>query len=124
MRTFELDEVIAEQCLTFEADAGSSREVRILLGRPVADATDAGRSWFCPYQILGMDRDRVTAIFGANAMQALVLAIHTIPAELAAFIRSRGGRFRHPDGLDVDLLRACRACVELVGEVFPSERDP
>jgi len=61
MRTFELGDLIAEQRLTFEADADWSREVWIRLGRPVADPSDDGRSWLCPYQIAGFDHDRVMA---------------------------------------------------------------
>jgi uncharacterized protein DUF6968 len=119
MRTFELGDLIAEQRLAFEADAGLSREVWVRLGRPVADSSDDGRSWLCPYQIAGLDHDRVMAIFGVDAMQALVLAIHTIPAELSAFTKNPGGRFLYLDHPDVDFLHACRVCIETVGDVFP-----
>jgi hypothetical protein len=121
MRTFELGDLIAEQRLAFEAAAGWSREVWIRLGRPVADPSDDGRSWFCPYQIAGLDHDRVMAIFGVDAMQALVLAIHTIPAELSAFTKNPGGRFLYLDHPALGLLRACRACIETVGDVFPDD---
>jgi hypothetical protein len=127
MRDFELGDLIAEQHLAFEADTGWSRDVWIRLGRPVADPSSSGRSWFCPYQIVGLDHDRVRAIFGVDAMQALVLAIHTIPAELAALTNIPGGRFSYLGHPELGFLRACRACVETLGHVFqddaPAERE-
>ena len=121
MRTFNLGEVIAERCLTFRADAGWSREVWVRLGRPVADPSEENGAWLCPYQIAGLSRDRVMAIFGIDAMQALVLAIHTIPAELAALMKDHGGRFLYQDRLETSFLRACRSSVDVVGDVFPDE---
>lgn len=123
MRTFELGEVIAERCLTFNADAGWSRDVWVRLGRPIADPSDENGSWLCPYQIAGLSRDRVRAIFGVDAMQALVLAIHAIPAELAAFMRDPGGRFLYLDSLETSFLRACRMSLNTVGDVFPDQVD-
>src|SRR3954466_7018368 len=121
MRTFELGEVIAERCLTFEADAGWSREIWIRLGRPVADPSDGLKSWFCPYQVAGLERDRVMAIFGEDALQALLLAVHTIPSELAAFMKKPGGRFVYLGHLEASFLQACRSCVDVIGDVFPRE---
>lgn len=121
MRTFDLGEIIAERCITFEADAGWSRDVWVRVGRPVADLSEENGPWLCPYQIAGLTPDRVMAIFGVDAMQALVLAIHTIPAELAAFTRNPGGRFLYLDNLETDFLRACRTTVDVVGDVFPDQ---
>jgi hypothetical protein len=122
-RTFDLGDVIAERRLTFEADAGWSRDVWVRLGRPIADASDENGSWLCPYQIAGLGRDRVRAMFGVDAMQALVLAIHAIPAELAALMRDPGGRFLYLDSLETSFLRACRTSVDAVGDVFPDHGD-
>ena len=121
MHTFDLGEVIAEQRLTFEADAGWSRDVWVRLGRPVADPSEENGPWLCPYQIVGLSRDRVMAIFGVDAMQALVLAIHTIPAELAAFMKAPGGRFLDLDSLETSFLRACRNSVDTIGDVFSDQ---
>jgi hypothetical protein len=121
MRSFELGDVIAEQHLAFDADAGWSRDVWIRLGRPVADPSNDGGSWFCPYLISGLDCDRVMATFGVDAMQALVLAIHTIPAELAALTNIPGGRFSYLGHPELGFLRACRACIETLGRVFPDD---
>jgi uncharacterized protein DUF6968 len=121
MRTFDLGEVIADRCFTFEAHAGWSREVWVRLGRPVADPQETDGPWLCPYQVTGLDRERVKAIFGIDAMQALILAVHTIPAELAALMRNPGGRFLHLGSVETSFLRACRSSVDVVGDIFLEE---
>jgi hypothetical protein len=122
MRTFELGEVMAERRVTFEADAGWSRDVWIRLGKPRADPLGKGRSWLCPYQIAGLERDGVNAIFGADAMQALLLAVHTIPAELAALMKNPGGHFIYLGKPEESFLSACRSCIEVLGDdVLPPE---
>ena len=119
MRTFELGEVIADRRLTFQADAGWSRDVDVRIGRPIPDPLEADRAWMCPYQIVGLGRDRVVGIFGVDSVQALLLAVHTIPAELAAFMRDPGGRFLHLDHLDAGFLAGCRIALEK-GEAVPA----
>ncbi|HKR60429.1 MAG TPA: hypothetical protein VJS64_11905 [Pyrinomonadaceae bacterium] len=111
MRTFELGELIAERQLTFVTTDGVSKEVVIRLGRPVQDVPD--RAWVCPYQVSGLGRDRVTGIFGVDSMQALLLAIHTIPAELSAFIKDSGGRFLHNSQIEDGFTSSCRFVLEL-----------
>lgn len=123
MREFDLGEVIAERSLIFQANAGWSRDVRVRIGRPLSDSSDEHGPWLCPYQVAGLNRDRVMAIFGVDAMQALLLAIHTIPAELAAFMREPGGRFLFADALETGFIRSCRTIVDLVDEVFSEDDD-
>jgi hypothetical protein len=124
MRTFDLGEVIAERRLTFEAEAGWSRDVDVRIGRPIPDPSEPNHAWVCPYQVFGLGRDRVMGIFGADAMQALLLAIHTLPAELAAFMREPGGRFLDHKQLDTSFLTGCRTALECVGDVYrPDERE-
>lgn len=121
MRTFELGEVIAERRLTFKADAGWSREVDVKVGRPIPDPSQADCVWVCTYQIVGLDHDRVMGIFGADSVQALLLAVHTIPAELAAFMRDPGGVFLHHGHVDTSFPAACRFALENIGGVAPSD---
>jgi hypothetical protein len=121
MRRFELGDVIAERRLTFKADAGWSREVDVRIGRPIPDPSQPGGGWVCTYQILGLGHDRVMGIFGADSVQALLLAVHTIPAELAAFMRDPGGRFLHHGHVDATFLAACRVTLENAGGVPPCD---
>jgi len=97
---FELGEVIAEREVLFTPDEGEPHVIIVRLGRPRPDPSAPKHSWCCPYQILGIGRDRVLAIFGVDAMQALVLALHTVPGELAAHVRNHPGKltgFGAPD---------------------------
>jgi hypothetical protein len=123
MSEFDLAEVIAERALTFQADAGWLREVRVSIGRPISGLSDENGPCLCPYQVAGLNRDRVIAIFGLDAMQALLLAIHTIPAELAAFMRKLGGRFLYADALETGFVRSRRNTVDLVDAVFTEDDD-
>jgi hypothetical protein len=112
-----MGKVIAERRLTFQAEAGWSREIEVRIGRPIPDPPEPDRVWVCPYQVFGLGRDRVMGIFGVDAMQALLLAVHTIPAELAAFMREPGGRFLHEDHLDTSFLAAGRSTMECAGDL-------
>ncbi len=117
--TFELGEVIAERELEFVPDQGEAQAVTVRLGRPVPDPRAPDRSWCCPYQILGTGRDRVFAIFGVDALQALLLALHTIPVELAAYVRQHPGKVLCWGAPDTTWLSGCHMAVELAGDVLP-----
>lgn len=119
MRTFELGDLIAERRLTFEATSGETTDVVVRLGRPVQD----DRAWVCPYQVVGMGRERVVGIFGADSMQALLLAIHTIPSELIALMRDPGGRFLRNGEPDDGFLSSCRFVVELTSGAESHQSD-
>ena len=73
MRTldFELGEVIAEREVLFAPDVGEPHNIVVRLGRPVPDPRAPEHSWCCPYQVLGIGRDRVFAIFGMDAIAVL-----------------------------------------------------
>lgn len=111
---------IAERRLPFETASGKSEDVIVRIGRPFREPAD--RAWTCAYQIIGLDDERVIPIFGTDAMQALVLAIHSIAAELAALARDGKGRFQHDAHL-VGFLTACRTTLEIAGEL-PDPPDP
>jgi hypothetical protein len=116
---FEIGDVIAERRITYEAAAGGRRPVVVRIGRPVLDTSAPNETWVCPFQIQGLDSDRVMGIFGVDAMQALLLAIHTIPAELAVYLREGGGRFVHLGDTDASFISSCRVALENAGDAFP-----
>jgi hypothetical protein len=118
LREFEIVDVIAERRLTYEAP-GRSRPVVVRIGRPILDPAAPHETWVCPFQIQGLDSDRVMGIFGVDAMQALLLAIHTIPAELAVYLRDGGGRFVHLGDTDASFISSCRGALENAGDAFP-----
>jgi hypothetical protein len=121
-RVFTLGEVLAERQMQFVANAGWTKDVVVRIGRPVRDPESA-RAWVCPYQIEGLGYDDVKGIFGADAMQALLLGIHTIPGELAPYTRDPGGKFMRHGQPDSSFLVGCRTTVELAGDAFPELPD-
>ena len=119
MATVDIGDVIAQRRLTFQPPDGVPQVVTVRIGRPVLDASAPHETWICPFQIQGIGSGSTHGIFGADAMQALLLAIHTIPVELAAFIRDSGGQFLHFDAPDSSFIAACRMAIEYAGDEFP-----
>jgi len=115
----ELGDVIAEREALFAPRDGEPHGITVRLGRPIPDPRSSEHAWCCPYQVLGLGRDRVFACFGVDAMQALVLALHTIPAELAAYVRAHDGTLLHLDAPDTTWLGSCRTALEHAGDVLP-----
>jgi uncharacterized protein DUF6968 len=119
LTVFEIGDVIAERRLTFQPREGKPQDVAVRIGRPVVDASAAHETWICPFQIEGIGNGKTRGIFGADAMQALLLAIHTIPVELAVCIRDSGGQFLHFGEPDASFVAACRMAIEYAGDEFP-----
>ena len=120
-RTFELGDVIAESRLAFEVPGAPQTDVTVRIGRPVPDASALRETWVCPIQIDGIGNGRTRGIFGVDAMQALTLAIHTVPALLGLYIHESGGRFLKFGEPYADFIDACRIAVESTGDVFPPQ---
>jgi hypothetical protein len=116
---FDLGEVIAEREVLFTPDEGEPHLMIVRLGRPRPDPRAPERTWYCPYQILGINHDRVLAIFDIDAMQALILALPTVPAELAAHLRTHPGKLTRFGTPDTTWLGACRTALEYAGDVLP-----
>ena len=116
---FALGDVIAERHLTFQPRVGAAQDVTVRIGRPVQDSSAPHETWVCPFQIEGIGSGKTRGIFGADAMQALLLAIHTIPVELAVCIRDSGGQFLHFGEPDTSVVAACRMAIEYAGDEFP-----
>lgn len=125
MRLFDLGEVIAERRFVFEAEDGSTRDVGVRLGRPVRDGEAEDDPWMCPFQIDGLGSGGVKGIFGVDALQALTLAMHTIPVELACSMRNKRGRLLSFGEPDTTFLSGCRTAIECAGDAFPpKESEP
>ena len=107
MRTYELGTILATRTLRFRARDGV-RDIGVSLGLPVPDPEHPNKAWICPFQISGIREEPVRAIFGVDALQALVLALHTLPTELQSLAREEAGSFPDADE-DLGLTGACRA---------------
>lgn len=104
MRTFDLGDVLASRTLRYQPRAGDAVDVVVAIGIPTRDSD--GRAWICPFQITGIRDEPVRAIFGEDAMQALILAFHTLPTALQAIARGESGSFPDKDE-DLGLTHAC-----------------
>jgi hypothetical protein len=120
-RTGELGDVIAERQMTFQPSDVEPRRISVRIGRPTQDASAQRETWVCPFQIVGIGDGETRGIFGADAMQALLLAIHTIPVELAVCIRDSGGQFLRFGEPDDSFVAACRMAIEYAGDQFPPQ---
>lgn len=119
-KEFEIGEVIADRRMTYVEDNGNSRDVLVRIGRPVPDLIDDVEQWVCPFQIMGIGDGAVKGIFGIDAMQALLLGIHSIPAELAAHVLYQGGRFQRYGEDDTSFVFGCRTVLTYSDEMFPA----
>jgi len=106
MQTFVLGQVIASRSLRYQPRSGEAVDLTVTVGIPTR-APD-GRAWICPFQITGIGDEPVKAIFGADAMQALILALHILPTELQVIARSESGGFPNNDEY-LGLSNACGA---------------
>ena len=76
-------------------------ELIVLLGKPkpLPESSD----YYCPYQIKGFGREKVMAIGGVDAFQAIQLALSTIRVELEVIGKDSGGKILWEAGEGGDL---------------------
>jgi len=90
-------EVIATRTLTLDG----TTEAKVLIGKPQPFLE--GPSWYCRYQISNVGFDRVWYAGGEDEVQALMLALSMIGAELYCSDEYRAGRLSWDAGRDGDL---------------------
>lgn len=78
--------VIASRQLTLD----DNHKVEILIGKP--SPIPNGTDWYCPYQTLGMGSGRVRYAGGVDSVQALVLSLSMVGAELYCSAEYESGR--------------------------------
>ena len=107
MNEFEMSGPIATRRLQFRRTDGTVADVIVTVGKPVPDPRDPKRTWMCPLQIMGVGDEKVRPIFGADAMQALILGLHILPTILESLARSGHGSFVGDCRSDLGLTHAC-----------------
>lgn len=90
-RKYRVTAVSAERQLDFAPVEGPSFKVTLRLGVSRRDQKHTYGDWVCPYEILGFKKARRRWAFGVDGIQALTLAYHLLPAELARLAREAGG---------------------------------
>lgn len=76
-----LDEVILQRAYDVETREGASREIAVRIGRPTRDLAEGG-DWKCGYIVDGLGRDISGVAYGVDSLQALLLCLRRIAAEL------------------------------------------
>jgi hypothetical protein len=112
MRHFDLGEIIASKKLQFRRHDGTVYDVVVNLGKPVPDPQNPTRTSMCPFQIVGIGGGETKAIFGSDTMQALTLALHTLPTELSALASQENGSFTPEGDHDLGLSDACKVHID------------
>jgi hypothetical protein len=88
-------ETIAERFLDLDED-GKQEKLTVAFGKPFVIE---GKGWACPYRLTAMGHDRVSLAGGADSVQALQLAIHTVHNELSVMGRHHKISLRGSDDL-------------------------
>lgn len=101
MKLESVGEIIAARKFILARQGHQPVDVIVLMGTPekFADHTN----YYCPYQIKGFGRDKLMAIGGVDAFQAMQLALGTIRVELEVIEKDSGGRLTWERGAEGDL---------------------
>ncbi|HLY06056.1 MAG TPA: hypothetical protein VKR31_09935 [Rhizomicrobium sp.] len=86
MKLDDLGEVIAMRELTLDGN----RKVEVRIGKP--QRSPHRDEWFCPQQISGIRSGRVKHMTGGDSVQALVLTLSMVGAELYCSEEYEAGR--------------------------------
>ena len=81
--------------------AGEKKNIKVRIGRP--KRFPDGEDYFCPYQIIGMGNEKVRHAAGVDAVQALVLALERIGAELYTSDEAKAGKLAWLDDNEKNL---------------------
>lgn len=79
----ELGDIVAERQIEGVAPDGSRLEVVIRFGAPRPDPLSSNGDWVCPHQIVGVGDEEVSAAYGVDSLQALLLSVYAVRVKLA-----------------------------------------
>ncbi|MFI6094355.1 DUF6968 family protein [Lentzea sp. NPDC051213] len=79
----DLGEVVAERSIEGVAPDGSHLAVVIRFGAPRPDPLSSNGDWVCPHQITGLGDGAVSAAYGVDSLQALLLSVYAVRLKLA-----------------------------------------
>jgi hypothetical protein len=89
MKLEGVGEIIASRKFTLLLEGKEPAEVVVLMGKPQKFPDHA--DYYCPYEIKGFGPQRVQAVGGVDAFQAMQLALSTIGVELEVISKESGG---------------------------------
>jgi hypothetical protein len=79
----DLGVVVAERQIEGRAPDGSPFEVVVRFGAPRPDPLSSNGDWQCPHQIVGLGDEAVSAAYGVDSLQALLLSVYAVRIKLA-----------------------------------------
>ena len=113
MKIDKLGQIIATRELEL---AGTKRRVLVRFGRP--KRFPDGQDYYCPYQIVGLGRDRVFYGAGVDSLQALVHALHNIGADLYTSNEAKAGQLTWLDDRNFGI-----PVSETIADLVPKRRE-
>ncbi len=108
--------VIASRELTLDGN----RKVEVLIGKP--EPCPDGIDWYCPHQTVGVGSGRVRYAIGVDTVQALVLGLSMVGAELYTSEEYESGRLSWDAGASTGNLGF--PVPESIRDVLPGNRQP
>ncbi len=100
MHKYPLTEIIARREYTFAGPNGPV-SVGVSIGAPAPVPGSPHGEWYCPYVVAGPDRERGLDAIGIDGVQALLMALSGLRADLE-FIAAKG-RLTFFDGTDLGI---------------------
>ena len=90
---YSMTSVIATREMTWKHKDGSETPVIVSLGPPLPRFSEVNEpaDWYCTFQIVGLGDETVRAVFGADGIQAILLALMTAGKIVAASPPGRHG---------------------------------
>ena len=99
-RPFPTNHAISERLFVFTFDDGRTEKVYVYIWAPHEVAE---HHWRCPFLIQGESLEKGAYSPGADSMQALILATHSILSQMNALARIHAGAFSLDGGPDLGL---------------------
>ena len=85
LKDYPMTQVIARRSLDYRPKRRPAEKVIVEIGRPSRDPE--GPDWYCPYRIAGFGGERVFPVFGVDPLQALILSLAGLSAEMTLWGR-------------------------------------
>ncbi len=82
-------EDVGDVIATRDLEISDGSTVQVVIGQP--QSFPNGQDFFCPYQITGIGNEKIRHAGGVDSLQALLLALQMISAELYTSDESRAG---------------------------------
>jgi Domain of unknown function (DUF6968) len=90
LRDYAMTRVVARRYLEYRPAQGRSGKVIVEIGKPAPDPASKYGDWYCPHRITGLGETRVFPVFGVDPVQALILCLAHLSAEITRWGRKDG----------------------------------